>query len=387
MARVVVQAIPFCYGPASVALRLLRGLAGRGHDVRLLADGTVAEFAQLSGAAFEKLTPRAVEEGAEWADVFCAVCDPAAYAAWPGFCRRVYLDFLYFMPCTAVPPPEANADLYLIEIYPGVPEALARRSWHPRHPRAIAPLIESPVSPPRLADPLRPNAQVLLTFGGTESPLTQVGVNTDYPLQMFRSAEQALARWLPEARLSIATSAAACSALRNAGHIDGATECRPLGHPDFLCAIEESDLVITHPGLYTVFEAVRRGRPIVLLPPSNYTQVVQLHHYIRLGLIHPGMEWHDLLPGEAGRIDLDLEEGKGVREVLRSVAAFSRVSSAGSTLTAALERQLAAIRAEASKILERQARSLSTFAGDGLMQAIAAIDELTHEPKPTAVCP
>lgn len=374
MSKIVIQAIPFCYGPASAAIRLARGLARNGHDVRFLADGTVAELARLSGVAFEELSPRAVNEAAAWAEIFCAVCDPPAYAAWPGSCRRVYVDFLYFMPCPAVPPLEAEADLYLIERYPGVPEAMARRSWHPRNPLAIAPLIEPPARPPQPAKPAQPGARALLTFGGTESPMTQVGVNTDYPLRMLSFVGRALARQLPEARLSVATSAAACAAIHRSG---STVECRSLGHQDFLRAIEESDVVITHPGLYTVFEAVRRERPVVLLPPSNYTQVLQLRQYVRLGLVPPGVEWHHLLPGEPGRISLDLEEAAGVREVLRAIATFAGTDAAGPALDSALGRQLDAFRSNAPEALAHQAASLSPFAGDGLPEALAAIGELS----------
>jgi len=375
MAKIVLHAIPFCYGPASVALRLARGLSARGHAVRLLASGTVAELATLSAASFQ-YADDSVEECAAWAEIFCCICDPDMYLAWPSsYSRKIYLDFLYFMPFPDTSPPEAKADLYLIENYPGVFSALANRHWRPTNFSLIPPLIELPSSPLAPPDISKPGCEVLLTFGGTESFLTQVGVNTDYPMLMLSIVEQALTQALPGANLRIATSSAACEAISKAcgSHL----RCESFGHQAFLEIVENSDLVIAHPGLYTVFETVRRGRPLILLPPSNYTQVIQLHHYIELGLASQELEWNNLLREHS--VLLDLPEKAGVASVLQAIRQFGMHIDSQVRLRAVLTEQIGNILENLPGTTERQATALASFAGDGLPYAIAAIENVLRD--------
>ena len=55
--------------------------------------------------------------------------------------------------------------------------------------------------------------------------------------------------------------------------------------------IATARVVVTVPGLYAVFEALQSGRPIVFLPPTNYTQLVQYTWYRDSGLVPPTADW------------------------------------------------------------------------------------------------
>lgn len=68
-----------------------------------------------------------------------------------------------------------------------------------------------------------------------------------------------------------------------------------LTHEDHIKLIAKSKVVITVPGLYTVFEALKMKKPIVLLPPTNYTQVVQFNWYVENGFVPSNMNWTDML--------------------------------------------------------------------------------------------
>src|SRR5436190_1341657 len=117
MSKIVLQAVPFCYGPAVVALRLRQGLIAAGYDVQLLAKGSVRELAMLSGVPSVEYSSEA--EVANWAsraDAYCCVCDPEMFKYVKNAAPvDIYVDFLYFMAGEGEPPPEASADLYLIE--------------------------------------------------------------------------------------------------------------------------------------------------------------------------------------------------------------------------------------------------------------------------------
>jgi hypothetical protein len=57
----------------------------------------------------------------------------------------------------------------------------------------------------------------------------------------------------------------------------------------------EAAVVVTVPGLYGVFEALSDDRPVLLLPPTNYTQLIQYTWYRRNGLVPPGLDWCSIL--------------------------------------------------------------------------------------------
>lgn len=373
--RIFIWAIPFCYGPASVAIRLVEGLLGRGHNVLLLAEGSVAELATLSGIGFyERQSLEFLQPSA--ADVFCCICDPDFYRSLPRYqSRLVYLDFLYAIPALSQDSITFTADLYLIENYPGTRQILTEGAILPANPFVIPPLVAIP-SKTVIAQP-KPASEhkILVTFGGTESDLTKVGLNTHYPVLVLPMIRQAVEACFPGARTQIATSYAACSLLHD--FLKERETATPLGHFAFIDALAHADIVITPPGLYTVFEAVRHKRPIVFLPPSNYTQVIHLRHYVELGLAPHEVEWSSLLTGGRGLIPLSLAEKDGVRFVLQAVHAFSTSTSAQSRLYTAVLNQLSRIYAAPEALTRHNAHVLSHLGGDGLFEAIEAIESLT----------
>jgi hypothetical protein len=59
--------------------------------------------------------------------------------------------------------------------------------------------------------------------------------------------------------------------------------------------IQTARIVIAVPGLYTVFETLEARRPLLLLPPTNYTQSVQYTWYRNQGLVTNALDWLSLL--------------------------------------------------------------------------------------------
>lgn len=66
-------------------------------------------------------------------------------------------------------------------------------------------------------------------------------------------------------------------------------------HADHVAAVRRSSLVVASPGLYTVFEALKNHRPLLLLPPTNLTQIIQFDWYSRVGLVKEHLDWIKLL--------------------------------------------------------------------------------------------
>lgn len=63
---------------------------------------------------------------------------------------------------------------------------------------------------------------------------------------------------------------------------------------EHLILLSESSTVVCVPGLYTVFESLCRERTVILLPPTNFTQLVQFNWYRHNGLVFSGLDWMEL---------------------------------------------------------------------------------------------
>lgn len=71
-----------------------------------------------------------------------------------------------------------------------------------------------------------------------------------------------------------------------------------VSHEQHLSMIASATMVLTVPGLYTVFETLQRGRTVALLPPTNYTQLIQYCWYRSVGMVDDGLDWvaHGIVP-------------------------------------------------------------------------------------------
>lgn len=58
---------------------------------------------------------------------------------------------------------------------------------------------------------------------------------------------------------------------------------------EYLSILESSEILISSPGLNAVFEGIYYGAKLVMLPPQNASQVIQLKYYEKFGLIDKGI--------------------------------------------------------------------------------------------------
>jgi hypothetical protein len=264
-----------------------------------------------------------------------------------------YVDFLLWMH-SGPAGDHFNADLYLAENYPGTADWIDRRGREISSLVMVPPLIQPAV---RRLSP----GMLLVGFGGMYSRLTIPGINTNYASYM---TEQILAALKPGRfeRVVIAGPHGLGPLLEPLlKSISGAT-FHGFSHREFLEALGECEAFLSHPGLYAPFEAMMGGVPTGFLPPSNYTQILQLRHFRACGMADYSFSWDDL-----GRdpIPSDLPEPEGVAAVLREIgsAEHSREASAG--LQAALAAFLA-LDMEGLSRLGAQQRAIATqFSAEG----------------------
>ena len=132
-----------------------------------------------------------------------------------------------------------------------------------------------------------------------------------------------------------------------AGFVSGASQAVPLAHGRHLDLIRTSRLVITVPGLYTLFECWRLRVPVLLLPPTNYTQLVQFYCYLTHGLVHPLTQWQNLLdlpPADAdvGHSSAEASITRSLRQLLNSPGSTAVVSEKSFTAASGVLRNGAA---------------------------------------------
>jgi hypothetical protein len=318
--RLLCDAIPFCYGPAAALesfLEALLAIAPAPMAIDVLATGSTHELLSRAGFPVRLLAVDSEDEQAlatlplHSYNAFLNVCNPVSFA----FVRNhagiptAYIDFLLWMH-TGPAAEYFNADLYLAENYPGTAEWIAQRGHELPNLAVIPPLVKPPVQRQLTSGSL------LVGLGGLYSRLTVPGKNSRYAPFMLKSIVEAL----PAGRFSRITVAGpegiAGVAREILSAVPGARYAS-LSHDQFMEKVSQAEAFVSHPGLYAAFEGMMSGVPTAFLPPSNYTQVLQLRHYRERGLADHSFAWEDAGMDE---IRAGLPEADGVRAVLRLVA-------------------------------------------------------------------
>lgn len=317
--RLLCDAVAFCYGPATVLKTILSVWRAKFDHITLAATGTTLEYMSRTSLVDTMVLVDTEDADAldallvdRW-DVVLSVCNPTAFSVLRNKAEvSVYWDFLLWMRYEGGAE-EFAASKYLIEMFPGCGEALGR--WGHE--------ISEPVAAPILADwiaepPQATAGRTMISLGGQRSRLTVPEVNSIYADRIVHCVQEAQRRdAVPGDFLVVCDDATA----RDLGRRYPAPgwRFRSLPHEEFLDELSQCERVLTHPGLYSPFEAIGRGRPTFFLPPSNYTQVLQLDLFRRDAMAPHSIDWNDLV----GRtVTPGLPEAEGVRQVLALVASL-----------------------------------------------------------------
>jgi hypothetical protein len=390
MTTILCDAIPFCYGPAAALLALGQALAQRGFVLRAVAGGTTAQLLEgedtfdvvrcdASAASRAMAIRRLLPE----VDLYLNVMDPETYrevadAPVP----KVYVDFLFWMFSPRFAGAEVGADLYLIEGYPGSRGNLERYGHLLKAPLLIPPLVLLPV--PRIESGPR---RLLVCFGGLESPLTRVGVNTSYPDLMAEAVLDAVSREPFFEEVIITGERRTMERLATKLGRRGVSFVH-LPHRQFLEELSRASVLLTHPGLYAPFEGFSQSIPTLFLPSSNYTQILQLRFYREAGVAPWSCDWEDLgITPPSGPIPEGLPEQEGVSQVLNCIRIFEASRLARRALHDALFQALANSVVSGSKLVAAQRQFFGSISwGSGPDIAAEAIGQLAAGAQPMEAC-
>jgi len=377
MARIVCDAIPFCYGPAAALLNLGHVLKRRGFDLTAIGSGTTAEL--ISGdPSFELITCddsskriKLIRSLVQGADAYINVMDPETYFGVGDLAvPKVYIDFLFWMFSPLFAGSELQADLYVIENYPGAKERLNQYHDLVRSPVLVPPLIEV-AAVAQQTD----TRKLLISVGGLESRWTHVGSNTNYAFVIIPLVLKAARRIGGFDKILVTGGRRAMQQLAEC-YSDSQTSFAQLAHHDFLKELRTATVLVTHPGLYTPFEGFAHGIPTLLLPSSNYTQILQLRFYHAARIADAALDWEDLgIVPTAGPVPEGLPEEVGVQRVLDCIEIFEKLPEAQRILVKQLAQGLDGALREPESIVRLQNefyRSLSWASGPELAAAAIA---------------
>lgn len=311
--HILCDAIPFCYGPASALKTLVSELHARRpgqYAFDVLASGTTLEFLRRANdltrlIAVNTEEPSALDQlSVGDYDAFIAVCNPVSYNKLGSALPTAYVDFLLWMH-SGPPAPHFKSDLYVAERYPGTDEWVRMRGDEIRNLVIVPPLVQRiqrrPVS-----------GTLLVGLGGLVSRLTVPGVNTNYHRIVIKQILEAL----PAGRFNQIRVACSELAAQELALEFPDAEFVSLSHDRFLQELAHSEVFVTHPGLYAPFEAMSAGIPTAFLPPSNYTQVLQIHRFRTARLAPYSFAWEDC---GAQPVPEGLPEEEGVHLTLAQI--------------------------------------------------------------------
>jgi hypothetical protein len=278
MATICTTAAPYCYGPTAKLLCLADDLAEK-HSLIFVGDepglslarqGRFSEIIENSDRdAWNATARRALQRS----DLLVSLLDYRSLRIASEYSvPSVFVDTLTWLRQQA--PPFADlayryiSQRFFLNPSPHLVGTLPRFEW------------VGPILPRRYDESTTPcqrvSGVVLVNFGGLRSPAMRPGADdayVDWVLQLLAHTELDSAIFRVCLPLYLAASGPRYSRL-----LPGA-DLRYLDSQQFYDALDNASLLVTVPGLETIFEAIHVGIPLVLLPPYNGTQLLQMKAY------------------------------------------------------------------------------------------------------------
>ncbi|MBK6930753.1 MAG: hypothetical protein IPH12_07695 [Saprospirales bacterium] len=365
------QAAPFCFGPISTTLNMVRQLAGKGLEIVMIGEGPTNNLLKRENLEFELLDASTtapfsdeLSKIIERANLVISNTDPAfASACMRRGARVAVVDTLYWM-WDRLDPILLESDAYLIQNFMGTAEQLERLG-RPRNTVLVGPLITALELPLRRQE--RENF-ILISLGGCDCNLVD-HCQDPYPGMIFEMVEKVIRENDMDLEIIWTTSE------RPASNLNGRFNTHRVGtfsNQDHVALMRRAKGVILSPGITGSMEAFEAGTPVFFLPPQNYSQALQLRAFREKGVAPFGFSWYDVYPDLSPPPYLPEEQAVSqIRQTIERCASDQRVWDA---LYQALQLFL---RSGIARYDPKPARELRTALGtDGPLKAAQAILQL-----------
>jgi hypothetical protein len=293
---ILLQAAPFCFGPISTLLNVVRALVRPGYRLIVIEEGPTRDLIRRSRLPLERVAlttapPFSPELGEliDRVDLVVSNTDPIfAAACMARGAKVIVVDTLFWM-WDHIPPILLEAERYIVQGFYGT-EAQLKRLGRPRNFLQVGPLTSTQGPPIPLAE--RPNS-IHVSFGGCDCLLVDPQQDP-YPGMMLKVLEDALAAALPQDCdvLLCCGERAACSLQPRDRRITVGT----LSNQDYLKSMRQAKAILLSPGLTGTLEVLQVETPAFFFPPQNYSQVLQLSAYRKANVAPYSFTWTDVYP-------------------------------------------------------------------------------------------
>lgn len=285
MARIIVVAQNYAFGPIGKLLTVTPYLKKQGHELHFIGDGTAYQLGKKedfdSILQIDTDSPDFEERMSDTfknADVLLSCMDMSTVRlAQKVGLPTIWLDTLFWWR-HEIPDEILNVDCYIKQNTVDDERNVKKYSSKTKNLKSIGPLVDLSVLKKK-----QEKNQVLVAFGGMEAKgWYKVGEETNYPFIMKKLLEQV--DFSEYKDVIITGNERVIKLLDSLEKVNNKFVFKTLKHIEFAQELANSRLVIMAPGLETPLEAFSYSIPTIFLPPSNSSNYMQLNSFIKDGV-------------------------------------------------------------------------------------------------------
>lgn len=320
MAKIVLTAENFAFGPIGKLLDVAELLVNSGHSLTFAGYGTSLQLAKKF--PFQKVyeidtdDPKSagrLESIISAADVLISSMDiPSVVIAKRLGKLTVWLDCLFWF-WDKIPDEVLTVDLYIRE----------RSMNDAKNDKKFARLIKNLFSVGPIigrVEKRKRRQKALISFGGGEAAYWyRFGHDTNYPVLMTQLLLNYV-NWKKFKQVTVATNEKIIKQLKEK-FPNAPFKFACLAHGDFIREMTESKVILITPGLVTAEIAFYSETPTIFLPASNNSQYLQIEEYLDRRLAPASVQLFDFMP----RLKLDkLPATEKMKVVLSQIRQFEQ---------------------------------------------------------------
>lgn len=294
MARLVLTAENFAFGPIGKLLYVADLLKDKGHTLEFVGYGTSLQLAKkFPFAAIHEVdtdNPKSnstLEKIISNADMVISSMDVSSVFVAKHLKKPVvWIDCLFWF-WDNIPEVVFDVDLYIRER--SLDDSVNKAKFGPKikNMYSVGPIIGKIKKKER-------KSQVLISFGGGEASYWyKVGTDTNYPF-IITSILSSYVNWSHFKRVLLATNEGIVAELEKK-FPKISFKFVTLPHDKFLEEMSQSEVILIIPGLITTEAAFYSETPTIFLPASNNSQYLQLEEFRQLGLAPASVHLADFM--------------------------------------------------------------------------------------------
>lgn len=376
MARILVVAENYAFGPIAKLLTITKYLKQAGHTLIFIGDGTAYQLGKNED--FDKIYQIDTDSntfGEQAIDIFkdvdCVLSSmdhSSVLLAQELNIPVIWLDILFWWW------DEIPDYLYTVNLYIKQNSIKDDRNKN-RFLNKIKNIIEvGPIIDLSIIKDVKPKNQVMVAYGGMEAEgWYKVGSDTSYPYTMTELLVKAVDFGRFD-RVIFTGNERIIDDLRSK-YETSKFKFMMFSHDTFIRELASSVIAIMVPGLETPLEAFSYNVPVIFLPPSNSSQYIQLDEFRKYHVAHASIHFSDYLKRSyfAGR-----NLRKIMQEFLVQLHHFETTEWILDDVSRRINEYLSNKKI-LDKQLEQQKRFISSLGIGGLEKALKIINQFIEE--------